>query len=551
MDSKKESERTIEFITKRDELAKIAEEKASKIRKTQYEKMDILGEIGILESKKKAIVDIHKAAEHRCIELHKQFMNDRKSEEKKIKDKIYTSVELENSKPTQAALLRRGQQILASNKALYKKFIENTDIIKETVVAQENSLISEIRSEQKKLEKIRTVTSMGEELKVAYGSFSTKNKGWEIFISFYSEGVLLYNGIFILSYEALVGKKAPDIATELNDTVIKEYSENVEMYNSLFARGTPLLSFELDYMVKSENDDKPSEYIFEFKEIRVNNITNGKILQTAIPYRNVKRAYDDIVTLDNAIRRKFEPQYDLRIFSNTKGTGNVRIEFYDKYEIDMIQIPGKNYEILATEVTQKLFSTVMGKNPSMIREDNYPVENVNLYDIFDFCNKLSIIFNLTPVYTIDRSSDITKYHRDKAIVYVSEKANGFRLPTEAEWIYAAKGGEEYKFTGSNNLDEVAWYANNSGKTIHSVGEKKSNGYGLYDMMGNVYECLHKKEGKYIKTSKWHSVYVREDIPYYIGGDCNSKIDDCKFETNGKTLNKTCFTGFRIARTISE
>lgn len=116
------------------------------------------------------------------------------------------------------------------------------------------------------------------------------------------------------------------------------------------------------------------------------------------------------------------------------------------------------------------------------------------YDAIEFCNKLSIIENLVPCYKIDKknrdpNNNNTRDFR-KWIVECNFKANGYRIPTEAEWEYAARGGqrsEEYKYAGSDNLNDVAWYNRNSFGILHPVGEKISNELGLYDMSGNVWE----------------------------------------------------------------
>ena len=197
------------------------------------------------------------------------------------------------------------------------------------------------------------------------------------------------------------------------------------------------------------------------------------------------------------------------------------------------------------EVTQKEWKEIMGNNPSNWKGDNLPVEKVNWYDAVKFCNKKSDKEGLSRCYSGIRTN-----------IKCNFNTNGYRLPTEAEWEYAARGGNKskgYKYFGSSTLGDVAWYSSNSGRKTHSIGGKAANNIGIYDMGGNVLEWCNDGYSKfYYKHSPKNNPQGASSSSYRVmrGGSWYNSVYRCRvaFRYYNHPDGRYSKYGFRLART---
>ena len=220
-----------------------------------------------------------------------------------------------------------------------------------------------------------------------------------------------------------------------------------------------------------------------------------------------------------SLSSKPEEQAELDKLTGTANNPDEQVEF-DKLTANMVYVPGGTFTMGATseqgvdvendeypthsviissfyickyEVTQALWKAVMGNNPSCWEGDNLPVENVSWEDCQEFILELNAM-----------------------------TGKNFRLPTEAEWEFAARGGNNsrgYKYAGSNDISTVAWYGDNSGEKTHVVGTKSPNELGLYDMSGNVWEWCQDWYGDYSSASQTNPTGASSGSDRVLRGGC--------------------------------
>ena len=291
-----------------------------------------------------------------------------------------------------------------------------------------------------------------------------------------------------------------------------------------------------------------------------------KCIQILANSRNIQLSIEEIEEVTELFRDNIRKIITLKkknngekVFEETvlvKG-GKYKPSFIDD-EKELFDI-----EVFKYQVTQAIWTEIMGNNPSTFKGENKPVETISWWDTLEFCNKLSEKYGLIPVYNIDKKRGILTINQIDGEISFPDKADfskteGFRLPTEIEWEWFAIGGKlankDEKILNANKMEEEAWYYKNSGGRTNNVGLKKPNQLGIYDCIGNVWEwCYDTTEGD-IESGKLY-VYTaldsRKKYREIRGGSWKNGENTCTlfFRDYCDTFYADSTIGFRIVRTI--
>lgn len=238
------------------------------------------------------------------------------------------------------------------------------------------------------------------------------------------------------------------------------------------------------------------------------------------------------------------------------------ITISDMYVCDHEVTRGEFKEVMGTDLST---ANAYDKDGNKLTGDavlNNPVNYVNWYAAIAYCNKLSLKENLTPCYSVsgvtdwenlDYSSIPTSSNSTWNALTYDKEADGYRLPTAAEWEWLARGGENYTYAGSNTVDDVAWYTTNTNDTgSREVKTKQANGYGLYDMSGNVYEWCYDWYGT-VNSSTADTGASSGSTRVQRGGSWCSYGSGCQV-SGGVGIypyNRNLDYGFRVVRSSSK
>jgi formylglycine-generating enzyme required for sulfatase activity len=205
----------------------------------------------------------------------------------------------------------------------------------------------------------------------------------------------------------------------------------------------------------------------------------------------------------------------------------------------------QSFKILKSAVTQELWGQYMNQNPSRFIGAHHPVDSVTWFDCIAFCNRLSEVHQKQAYYELKEN-----------MVICHTQSDGYRLPTESEWEYAAQAGRSYLYAGSDDISEVAWFGANEFldemiPQTHEVKQKKPNAWGLYDMSGNVWEwCMDAYVSQNLPDQRKGSLRqnpmvwdARIDQPRVLKGGCYWNLPkSCRISCRNQDLGNQTHDG---------
>jgi len=343
----------------------------------------------------------------------------------------------------------------------------------------------------------------------------------------------------------------------------RKYREEAEKVRTIISKDEKEIIKELMNIFEIDRDEETVEKALLYRNYRKENygklIVSSKCDDEVEIINNVNSKEKEMILINGNAKREIKEnsqeefnllagKYMVRLSGDGEDIRSVKVEGKKSITVEFkkekpkvpknfvfVEGDGKDIQDLYVckyPVTQKEYESVMGYNPSNFAGNpENPVEMVTWYDAVMYCNELSKKEKLKPMYEISGISKDGKNITGADVKIV--KGNGYKLLTDDEWVWAAKGGNQskgYTYAGSDNIDEVAWYDENSGDRTHPVGQKKPNELGLYDMSGNVWEWNETGSGsyRYERGGSWQSSDYRCEIRRQSSDDANNRADSLGF-----------------------
>ena len=301
----------------------------------------------------------------------------------------------------------------------------------------------------------------------------------------------------------------------------KETEEKATKKKATFVVTIVVVAIVSIWLMIPSNKNKVEEELAKITEVSYSNgVSSNKNKVEEELAKITEASYSKGILTVNGIKYNM-----VRVEGCTFRMGATSEQDCDAYDIEepVHSVTLSSYYIGKTEVTQALWKAVMGSNPSKFKGENLPVENVSWDDCQVFVRKLN-----------------------------SLTGQNFRLPTEAEWEFACRGGNNslgYKYSGSDNIDNVAWFDCNSGRKTHFVATKSPNELGIYDMSGNVWEWCSDWYDKYSSGAQTNPKGPESgSFRVYRGGGWGSRTGRCRssLRDNNYPTFRDCGVGLRLA-----